>query len=117
MTRSGPSPSMVSAVVCGAWGVLSVGLFACGEYGAGYNGIPTPVVGLFYGGGAGQLTMQVIDVAALVTFGFAAMYAWMKVSNWLIPIRPSAAIDPAGLDATQMGAPAYPDFQPAIEKG
>ena len=58
---------------CGAWGVLSVGLFACGEYGAGYNGVATPVIGFFYGGGVGQLLMQIIDVTALVTWAFVVM--------------------------------------------
>jgi ammonia channel protein AmtB len=53
---------------CGAWGVISVGLFACGEYGAGFNGVPTPVIGLFYGGGLNQLVMQIIDLGALVTW-------------------------------------------------
>jgi ammonium transporter, Amt family len=98
---------------CGAWGVLSVGLFACGQYGAGYNGVATPVIGLFYGGGSGQLLMQAIDLAVLVTWAFVVMYAWMKFSNLIIPIRPSAEEEIKGLDATQMGVLAYPDFQPA----
>ena len=97
----------------GAWGVLSVGLFACGEYGAGYNGVATPVIGLFYGGGFGQLLMQAIDLAVLVTWAFVVMYAWMKFSNLIVPIRPTKEEELKGLDATQMGVLAYPDFQPA----
>src|SRR5215510_13191812 len=34
---------------CGAWGVLSLGLFADGVYGDGWNGVPGTVRGLFYG--------------------------------------------------------------------
>jgi ammonium transporter, Amt family len=102
---------------CGAWGVISVGLLACGEYGAGYNGVPTPVIGLFYGGGARQLIMQSIDVIALVTWAFVVMYAWMKLSNLIVPIRPTAEEELKGLDATQMGVLAYPDFAPSIKEG
>ena len=35
--------------VCGAWGILSLGLFADGRYGDGWNGVPGTVRGLFYG--------------------------------------------------------------------
>ncbi len=35
--------------VNGAWGVLSLGLFADGAYGDGWNGVPGTVKGLFYG--------------------------------------------------------------------
>ena len=35
--------------VNGAWGVLSLGLFADGTYGDGWNGVPGTVKGLFYG--------------------------------------------------------------------
>ena len=35
--------------VCGAWGVLSLGLFADGAYGDGWNGVEGTVRGLFYG--------------------------------------------------------------------
>ena len=35
----------------GAWGVLSLGLFADGSYGDGWNGVPGTVKGLFYGDG------------------------------------------------------------------
>ena len=35
--------------VNGAWGVLSLGLFADGKYGDGWNGVPGTVTGLFYG--------------------------------------------------------------------
>src|SRR5205823_10516865 len=35
--------------ICGAWGVLAVGLFADGTYGDGWNGIKGGGKGLFYG--------------------------------------------------------------------
>jgi ammonia channel protein AmtB len=37
----------------------------------------------------------------------------MKLSNLIIPIRPTAEEELKGLDATQMGVLAYPDFEPA----
>src|SRR6185369_13864021 len=63
--------------VCGAFGVLAVGLFADGTYGAGWNNVGWKtfqgvdgrgVIGLFYGGGGSQLIAQVIEVVVCVTW-------------------------------------------------
>src|SRR2546430_7157513 len=51
----------------GLWGVLAVGLFADGSYGAGLNGVAGNVKGLFYGSG-GQFAAQVVDAAVIVVF-------------------------------------------------
>src|SRR5947207_10980770 len=63
--------------VNGLWGVLSVGIFATGEYGAGWNGVVRDsfvqaygadgVRGLLYGDPS-QLLMQIIDCVVLVVF-------------------------------------------------
>src|SRR5436305_9073094 len=53
----------------GAWGVLAVGLFADGTYGAGWNGVNGNVKGLFYGDG-GQL---LAELAHLVV---GVVWAW-----------------------------------------
>src|SRR3989440_194003 len=45
----------------GAWGVLAVGIFADGTYGAGTNGIAGNVTGLLYGGHT-QIVAQAIGV-------------------------------------------------------
>jgi Amt family ammonium transporter len=105
--------------VCGLWGVLSVGIFANGDYGAGWNGVirdemvkqfgSDGVRGILYGD-ASQLVMQAIDCVALAIFGFAMAYAWFKVSNLITPIRVSAETEMAGLDMPEMGAKGYPDF-------
>ncbi len=42
----------------GLWGIIAVGLFADGSYGAGFNGVAGTVRGLFYGGGWRQLGAQ-----------------------------------------------------------
>src|SRR5262249_59320035 len=56
--------------VNGAWGLLSVGLFSDGTYGAGWNGVGATeylgkagqgVTGLFYGD-ASQLAAQAVEV-------------------------------------------------------
>jgi Amt family ammonium transporter len=107
--------------VNGMWGVLSVGLFATGEYGANYNGITrmdvpafpkgAGVTGLFYGGGVIQLGAQVIDVCACAAVGFIIMFTFFKVSNLIVPLRVSKEVELQGLDMPEMGAMGYPDFE------
>jgi Amt family ammonium transporter len=111
--------------VNGAWGVLSVGIFGNGDYGAGWNGVVRDeyvkqygsdgVRGILYGDSS-QLVMQAIDVAVLCTFGFIMAWVWFKVSNLITPIRVSAETEMAGLDMPEMGALGYPDFVLAKEK-
>jgi Amt family ammonium transporter len=105
--------------VNGLWGVLSVGLFASGKYGAGWNGVARPdmitqygsdgVRGLFYGD-VSQLWAQLLDVGVLCAFGFTMAYAWFKFSNMLTPIRVSRDVELEGLDGPELGNLAYPDF-------
>jgi Amt family ammonium transporter len=105
--------------VCGLWGVLSVGVFGNGAYGAGWNGVVREefvkqygsdgVRGIIYGD-ASQLVMQAIDCTVLAAFGFAMAYAWFKLSNLITPLRVSAETEIAGLDMPEMGSMGYPDF-------
>jgi Amt family ammonium transporter len=105
--------------VNGLWGLLSVGIFANGDYGAGWNGVVRDayvkqygydgVRGILYGD-ASQLVMQVIDCAAVCIFGFAMAYAWFKFSNLITPLRVSAEVELAGLDLAEMGVMGYPEF-------
>jgi Amt family ammonium transporter len=107
--------------VNGAFGVLSVGLFADGSYGAGLNGVATPVVGLFYGGGFAQLAAQAIGTTACIVFVFVSFYAFFKVVGLLIGNRVPAEVELEGLDLAEVGVLAYPDFRlhaprtPAVE--
>jgi Amt family ammonium transporter len=106
--------------VNGLWGVLSVGIFATGEYGAGWNGVVREefvkaygsdgVRGLLYGDFS-QFFMQVIDCAAVAVFGFVMAYVWFKISDLITPIRVSRETEIEGLDGPEMGTLGYPDFQ------
>jgi Amt family ammonium transporter len=106
--------------VNGLWGVLSVGIFATGQYGAGWNGVVRDdmvklygsdgVRGLLYGDFS-QFVMQAIDCAVLATFAFLMAYAWFKLSDLITPIRVSRDTELEGLDGPEMGTLGYPDFQ------
>jgi len=100
--------------VCGFWGVLSVGLFADGAYGAGWNlttGKAGGVTGLFYGD-PGQLAAQAIGAATICIVMFAIALAFFKIQNALTKggIRPTAEVEEEGLDLPEMGVLAYPEF-------
>ncbi|HSC72289.1 MAG TPA: ammonium transporter, partial [Candidatus Methylomirabilis sp.] len=58
---------------CGAWGVLSLGLFADGTYGDAFNGVPGTVRGLLYGD-AGQLVAQIIGPLTNLIFIFGTSW-------------------------------------------
>jgi Amt family ammonium transporter len=92
----------------GAWGVLSLGLFADGTYGDGWNGVKGNVTGLFYGD-ASQFGAQCIGTLTCAVFVFVVMYVFFKVSNKITPIRVPAADEIAGLDMPEMGVLGYVD--------
>jgi ammonium transporter, Amt family len=105
--------------VNGLWGVIAVGIFANGKYGAGWNNVVRDafskdlgydgVRGILYGD-ASQLVAQLLDAAVVAVFGFLMAYAWFKLSNLITPIRVSAETEIEGLDGPEMGALGYPDF-------
>jgi Amt family ammonium transporter len=106
--------------VNGLWGVLSVGIFATGEYGAGWNGVVRDEMVKLYGadgvrgllyGDFSQFIMQIIDCAAVAIFGFIMAYVWFKVSDLITPIRVDKETEVEGLDGPEMGTLGYPDFQ------
>ncbi len=99
----------------GMLGVLAVGLFAYGNPDtAGWNGIASPVTGLFYGGGWGQLAAQALEVAALIVFVGGLSFLFFKLLNALKLLRVSREVELQGLDIPEMGVVGYPvDWEPA----
>jgi Amt family ammonium transporter len=95
--------------VCGAFGVMSVGIFADGAYGDGWNGVPGTVKGLLYGD-ASQLAAQTVGTLTCLVFVFVMFFAFFKVVDAIMGNRVSAEAELEGLDIPEMGAMAYPDF-------
>ena len=93
----------------GAWGVISLGLFADGKYGDGWNGVPGTVTGLFYGD-AKQFLAQCLGTLTCFVFVFVTMYVFFKVLDAVLGNRVSAEVELAGLDLPEVGALAYPEF-------
>jgi Amt family ammonium transporter len=105
--------------VNGLWGVISVGIFANGKYGGGWNGVVRDAFSKEYGydgvrgilyGDVSQLYAQLIDAGVVAVFGFFMAYAWFKLSDKITPIRVSPETEIEGLDGPEMGALGYPDF-------
>ncbi|HWB24548.1 MAG TPA: ammonium transporter [Chitinophagaceae bacterium] len=92
----------------GIWGVLSLGLFADGTYGDGWNGVSGTVKGLFYGDG-GQFVAELIGAATCFIVVFILMYGWFKFSNLIFKLRVPEADEVAGLDIPEMGVHGYVD--------
>ncbi|HEX9092857.1 MAG TPA: ammonium transporter [Coriobacteriia bacterium] len=103
--------------VNGLWGMIALGLFADGTYGAGFNGVAGNVTGLLYGGGFGQLGAQLIAVVVVVLWAFGTHYAFFSLQKRFAGLRSSEADELAGLDVTEMGVLAYPDFDGSATAG
>ena len=95
--------------VCGAWGVIALGLFADGSYGDAFNGVKGTVRGLFYGD-AGQLGAQLIGTMTNLIFVFGAAYLFFKVLDRVMGIRVASDIEREGLDQYEVAVAAYPEF-------
>jgi Amt family ammonium transporter len=95
--------------LCGAWGVLAVGLLANGQNGDGLNGVAGPVRGLFYGD-AFQFLAQALGAGVMIVFVFGTSYAIYQVLGRIIGNRVPVTAELEGLDAAELGTTAYPDF-------
>jgi Amt family ammonium transporter len=93
---------------CGAWGVLSLGLFANGSYGDGFNGVPGKVTGLFFGD-SNQFVAECIGVAANFVYVAAMTTIGLAIIGKMVGNRVSAQDELEGLDIPEMGILAYPD--------
>jgi ammonium transporter, Amt family len=95
--------------VNGAWGVLSLGLFADGTYGDAYNGIAGGVKGLFYGD-ASQFIAQCIGTITNIVYVFVVSYIFFKILDKVIGLRVSQEVEIEGLDQAEVAVTAYPEF-------
>jgi Amt family ammonium transporter len=90
----------------GLWGVISVGIFADGTYGDGWNGAPGMVKGILFGDG-GQLASQLIGAAACLTYVSIISIVVYKVVEAIVGNRVTAEVEVEGLDIPEMGCLGY----------
>jgi Amt family ammonium transporter len=99
--------------ICGIWGTLSLGLFACGSYGATGPISPdnsAPLKGLFYGGGTTLLKAQCIGSFLMTTATFGVSLILMYAVNAMGLLRVSKEGELHGLDLHEHGISAYPEY-------
>jgi Amt family ammonium transporter len=97
----------------GIWGTLSLGLFAAGKYGATGAFAPdnsAPLTGLFYGGGTQLLIAQAIGSGITTISTFAVALVVMYAVNAMGLLRLDAEGETYGMDLTEHGIPAYPEY-------
>jgi Amt family ammonium transporter len=103
--------------VCGIWGVLCIGIFADGRYGAAWNATDTAatkghgVTGFLYDTSLGfkQLGAQAIGALVIIFVMGGIAYLFFKIQNAITKggIRPTAEVEEAGMDIEEMGVLAY----------
>jgi ammonium transporter, Amt family len=99
--------------ICGIWGTLSLGLFACGKYGATgplAADNSAPLAGLFYGGGTQVLIAQAIGSLIITSATFIISLVLMYSVKAMGILRVSEAGELQGLDLHEHGIPAYPEY-------
>jgi Amt family ammonium transporter len=99
--------------IAGIWGTLSLGLFACGKYGASGPTGPdnsSALKGLFYGGGLQVLKAQAIGSAVVTLATFGVAMAVMYAVNATGLLRVSEEGELYGLDLHEHGISAYPEY-------
>ena len=86
--------------ICGAWGLLAVGIFA-----SGYNGVEGLIVGNFE-----QLVPQIVGMLVAIAWGFGAGFVLFKGIDLTMGLRASEEEEAQGLDIPEHGAAAYPEM-------
>jgi len=95
-------------LINGIWGTLAVGLFASAPFAGGEG---QPLIGLFYGGGIESFADQIVGVVAVGAFTFLLSWVAWIIINAVLGIRVSRDEELRGLDISEHGMEAYPDFE------
>ena len=91
--------------VCGIWGTVVVGLWGYDIQGTGAG------IGLFTGGGVGQLWIQIVGCIAYAVWTVVTCYVtWKVIGAAFGGIRVTEEQEKLGLDITEHGIEAYPDY-------
>ena len=91
--------------VCGIWGTVVVGLWGYDIQGTGAG------LGLFTGGGIGQLWIQIVGCIAYAVWTVVTCYVtWKVIGAAFGGIRVTEEQEKIGLDITEHGIEAYPDY-------
>jgi Amt family ammonium transporter len=102
---------------CGWLGAVSLGIFADGTYGAGWNGVGATaylgktgqgVTGLLHGDWS-QFLVQLGGATLLAVYAFGATYIVFSAVNAWRSMRVTREAELAGLDVPQFGMLAYPE--------
>jgi ammonium transporter, Amt family len=102
---------------CGWLGAVSVGIFADGTYGSGWNGVGAAtylgragqgVTGLLHGD-ASQFLIQLGGATLLAVYAFGFTFVVFKAVNAVRSMRVSREAEMQGLDVPEFGMLAYPE--------
>jgi Amt family ammonium transporter len=103
-----PSGAISVHAVAGLWGVLAIGLFAR---------LDRPVMNVVYDAlpgaapfASGQLLAQIVGIATLLGFILPLTYALHWLLNLISPFRATIEGERQGMDLSELGAGAYPEF-------
>lgn len=107
LTVDDPGGAISVHAVCGIWGVVALGVF--GRF-------PSPVLNVAPGplavplGDSGQWLAQVIGIATLIGFVLPLTYGLNWALNRFYPQRTPPEAERQGMDLSELGAGAYPEF-------
>ncbi|AZK44986.1 ammonium transporter [Paenibacillus lentus] len=92
--------------IAGVWGAISTGLFATPKL-VEITGVGQ--AGLFYGGGLGQLGVQILGVVGTFAFVFTLSFSILWGMKKLMGLRVSKEEEVMGLDLSEHGTYGYPE--------
>jgi len=102
---------------CGLLGGISLGLFANGTYGAGWNGVGAAtylghtgqgVTGLLFGD-TSQFLVQLMGAGICAVWAFGSTFIVFKTVNAIKSMRVPKEVEQQGLDVPEFGLPCYPE--------
>jgi Amt family ammonium transporter len=100
--------------MAGVWGTIATGIFAVPALAAN---LATGSGGLLYTGSFHQLGVQLLGLAAVGVFTFAASFGALWTMKVTAGIRVEESVERAGLDVAEHGMWGYPEFYIPVPGG